>query len=444
MGNWTTILAAVLTLASTAGITALAAGAAEAALSPAAAPAATQTVTPEEERSLAVRAARADACRRLGDLVMAAPLPDGRTFGAAFGAGGDREVVLRLLVRSARAVGDARVYSDGVTEVDVEIPADMVLQQVGQWLRPVDPAALDGLRRQVIDGCLGSSGRVVPPLNVPSEEVHRAAAARPEEVVPCYPVGWEDVTAAGRVEAQSRARVQAYEAMGAKLRAVRLGSGGTVGSMVKDSAGAEAMLDAFVRSLALAGPVRLMPDRLAEAEVAAPVRDFIKVLRNIQTLAPADSPWAKAQIDELSVTLKSEQILATGRGLPPAEGVRPPETVAPTLPLPDWAAGVLEASARARFPADVDNPDQTRLLAARAAKAKALEDLQRKLDAVKLEDGRTIRQRAAKDEVFSRDIGVFLKSARIVESRATGNQEWGVTLRLPLVRAWEFSQPKMP
>jgi hypothetical protein len=428
MRKWISILVTVLALASAAG---------------AAAP--PVPVTRAEEQALAGRVARAEACRRLGDLLLAAPLPDGRTIGAALGPGGDKEIALRLLVRSARTAGDARVYSDGVTEVDVEMPADVVLGAVGEWLGSADPAALDGLRRLVIDGRLGASGRSAPPLGMPPDEVRRAAAARPEEFVPIFPVGWEGVTAAGRVEAQSRARVQAYDAVGSMLRAVRLGAAGTVGSLVKDSAGAEAMLDAFVRGLALAGPVRLMPDGLAEADVAAPVRDFIKVLSDIRSMMPQDPRWAEARIDELSVTLKTDRLLVTGRGLPPAEGRRPADATAPaSAPLPDWAAGVLEAKGLARFADDVDDAAQARLLAARAAKAKALEDLQRQLDAVKLDDGQTVRQRVTKDDAFRQDVRVFVSSARIVESRAVGDREWEVRLRLPLVRMWEFSRPRAP
>ena len=55
------------------------------------------------------------------------------------GPGSDKEVALRLLVRSARAVGDPRVYSDGVTEVDVEIRVDAILKEVGRLLESDQP-----------------------------------------------------------------------------------------------------------------------------------------------------------------------------------------------------------------------------------------------------------------------------------------------------------------
>ena len=250
-------------------------------------------------------------------------------------------------------------------------------KSAGCW-RVTNPTALDRLRGQAFDGVLSASGRGTPPQDVPPDQAKRAAAATPEEFVQIYPVGWEGVTAAGRVEAESRARVRAYDAMGAAVRAIRLGPAGTLGAMVKDSAGAETLLDTFVRGLPLAGPVRLMPDRIAEADLAAPIRDLIKVLRDIRAMTPQDPRWAETRIDELSVALKTDRVLVTGRGMPPPEGLRPADALAepPSAPLPDWAAAVLEAKARARLPEDIENPDQARLLAARAAKAKALEDLE--------------------------------------------------------------------
>src|SRR4030042_575230 len=103
-----------------------------------------------------------------------------------------------------------------------------------------------------------------------------------------------------------------------------------------------------------------------------------------------------------------------GRGVPPPASVRAarPEGPGPSAPLPDWAAQALEATGAATLPDEIADRDRARVLAARSAKARALADLESRLNAVKLDDGRTVAERAAKDEVFRNDVTAFLGSAR--------------------------------
>jgi hypothetical protein len=410
-------------------------------VAPAAKPAPATGYTPEQARLLAVRVAQVDGYERLADLVLSAPLPDGKTVGAVLGPAGDREIALRLLLRSARVVGDPRVYSDGVAEVDVEIPADTVIEGMGGQEFGI-------LRGLAVDGYLRATGRGAPLPDISPEMVKKAEATRLTEFVEIFPTGWDRVTAAGRVEAESRARIRAYAAMQELVRGIHISPSLTVAQVVTE-APAAARLDGFIRSLPVAGPVRLMPDRVAEADVAAPVRDLIRVLRGIRALKPGDTRWTDAQVDQLSVSLKTDRLVATGRGMPPLTDIRPAQDYvgSPATPMPDWAATVLEARGQARPPEDIEsdvkNEDQARLLAARSAKVKAMADLGRQLDSVRLSDGRTVRERAAKDEAFRQDIATFLASARVTQSKALADgQQWEVTMRLPLIRLWEFSRPR--
>jgi len=301
------------------------------------------------------------------------------------------------------------------------------------------------LRDMAVDGYLRASGRGRAPDDLSPEAVKKILAARPEEFVEIFPVGWERVTATGRVVAQRRARVRAYEAMKARVPSIRMSPTATVGDAVRGAPAAEALLDVFVAGLPLAGPPRLMPDCVAEVDVAAPVRDLIKVLKEVRALEPAKTHWTDEQIDQLSINLKAERLTVTGRGMPPTDQVRPPEALAgePGPPMPDWAAAVLEGRGVAIRPDDVEDEAESRLLAARSAKARAAEQIERHLDDVRLDDGRTVRDRAAKDDVFRKDITTLLASAGTVRYQAgSDGKQWEVVLRLPLVRLWEFSRPR--
>ena len=403
--------------------------------------------TPEQEKLLVIRVAHADGYVRLADAILAAHLADDKTVASAITPAGDAEVALRTFLRSARLIGDPRIYSDGVAEVDLEISLESVVQKVGQLCgaAAAGPAALADLRSQAVDGFLRASGRGRVPPDLMPGILAKVEAAKQDEPVEMFPAGWERVTGCGRIEAERRARVAAYAAMGDLIRGIQVSPTARVGELVAGSSAAEAALDVFIRGLPVTGPPRLMPDGIAEVDVAAAVRDLIKVLKDVRALAPGDPRWSDDAIDQLSVRLKTDRLVVTGHGMPSPEDVRPAESLAgpPAAPPPDWATEVLEARGVARLPDDVQDPAEARLLAARSAKVRAAADLARQLDARKLDDGRTVRDRAAKDDAFRRDLTTLLASARIVKYQPMeGGKQWEAVLRLPLMRLWEFSRPK--
>jgi hypothetical protein len=401
----------------------------------------------EQARTLAVRAAHVDALGRMTDLVLAAKLPSGKTVGQAVGAGTDAEIALRLVLRSARPASEPRVYSDGVAQVDIEAAADAIvrcLRDLGA-LGPTDPATLPDLQSQTIDGYLRATGSGVAPRDLAPEAVKRVLAARPEDLPEMFPAGWERVTAAGRVEAVRMARVRAYGAMTELVRGIRLSQADKAEDAIAGSPVAQAAVDSFVRSLPVVGQPRMMPDRIAEVEVAASVRDLIRLLKEIRSLGGAGARWTDEEIDQLSVRMKADRVTVLGRGTPPAADVMPLERrgTPAGAPPPDWANEVLDAQASAPFNDEIDNPDEARVLAARLAKARALADIERRVDDIKLDDGRTVRQRAGKDDVFRRDLKTFLSSARTAVYRSTEDKKgWEVVLKLPLLRLYEFSRPR--
>jgi hypothetical protein len=415
------------------------------AMAAAAAPA--PTYTPAQARLLAIRAAQVDGYQRLAELILGAHALPQKTVGDVIGRGTDGEIALRLFLRSARTIGDPRVYSDGAAEVDIEIPFDGVVQKLTELCRAAGTAApaLADLRAQAVDGQLRVEGRGRPAQDLPPEVVQKVEGARLDEFIEIYPTGWERVTAEGRVEAVRRARISVYAALNELVRALRVGQAYTVGDMVRGSISGEAQLEALIRGLPVAGAPRLMPDCVAEVSVSVDVRDLIRVLREIRALTPSETRWTDEQIEQLSAQLKTDRLTATGRGMPAPQQVRPEEALseAAGVPLPDWAARVLEGRGVAKRPIDVEDDAEARLLTARSAKAMAVVNLERQVEAVKLDDGGTVRERMAKDEVFRRDVAALLASAKIVKYEPTADgKQWEAVLRLPLQRLWGFARPR--
>jgi hypothetical protein len=399
-----------------------------------------------QQTLLAIRVAQADALDRLAGLVLGARASAAKTVGQAVGEGSDGEVAIRVLLRSARMASEPRVYSDGVAEVDLEIPlADVTrqLRDLGIAGAPRTPGAAD-LELRAIDGCLRASGAGRPPPDLPADVVKRVAAARPEDLPEMFPVGWEGVTAAGRVAAVREARRRAYLAMASLVRDIRLGQADKVADLAGRDSPESTTLDVFIRSLPVAGDPRLMPDRVAEVDVDVSVRDVIRILKDLRALRGGQARWTADDIDQISVRLKTQRLTVTGRGMPPPESVGPPPArVAGGAPLPDWATDVLEARGAARFSDEVTDREEARVLAARSAKVRALAELEKQVDAVALPGGRTVRERGLKDEVFRQDVKTLLSSAKPSQYRATDDGKgWEVVLRLPLLRLYEFSRPR--
>jgi hypothetical protein len=296
-----------------------------------------------------------------------------------------------------------------------------------------------------MDGYLRAEGRGRAPRDLAPEVIRKVEAARLEELVEMFPAGWDRVSAMGRVDAVRRARIGAYAAMERMVRAIRLGPTGTIGDMASALPAAETLLDTYLRALPVAAEPRMMPDRIAEVDVVAQVRDLIKVLKDIRALEPADQRMPEDRIDQLSINLKSERLSVTGYGMPSPDQIKPDESL-PTAPgptMPDWAAWALEARGTAKCPDDIEDVAEAKILMARSAKARAMSAMERQLDAVRLEDGRTVRDRAAKDEVFRRDVVAMLAGAKTVKhEEQAGGKQWEVVVRLPLLRLWEFSRSR--
>jgi hypothetical protein len=418
-------------------------------LCPAVAAAGARAATPAPDPGvvLAVRAAQVDAIERLADMVLAARLSAEKTVGDAVGPAGDGEIAIRVLLRSARMAAEPRVYSDGLAEVDLEIPLDSVVRQVRALgiLGQTKTAGMPDLEHRAMDGYLRASGAGRAPADLPAEVIKRAEAARPEDLPEMFPLGWERVTPAGRVAAVRDARVRAYQAMAALIRDIHLGQTDKVGDLIGRVGPESTVFDSFIRALPVTGEPRLMPDRIAEETVTVPVRDLIRVLKDIRALRLGEARWSAEDIDQLSVRLKVERLTATGRGMPPPEESVPAQTptAAGEAPMPEWAGQVLEARGTARFSDEVVSREDARVLAARSAKVRALSDIEKQIGAVKLDDGSTVRQRAAKDEVFRRDLKAFLSSAKTAAYRPTEDGKgWAVVLRLSLVRLYEVSRPR--
>ena len=402
---------------------------------------------PNEKTALAVRAARVDALGHLTDLVFGARLSAEKTIGQTVGAASNGEIAIRVALRSARMASEPRVYSDGVAEVDLEIRLDEVAGLVRSLgiLGDGKTSSLADLEHRAMEGSLRASGAGRAPPDVPADFAEQTAAAKPDDLAEMFPAGWERVTAAGRVAAICEARVRAYEAMAALLRGIYLAEADTIADLVDQGPAEIKVFDAFVRLLPVGGEPRMMPDRIAEVEVAAPVRDVIRTLKEIRSLREGPSRWTADDIDRLSVSLKTNRLTVLGRGMPPPRDLHTADAAVAGsgVPLPDWATEVHEARGTARFSEEVERPDEARVLAARSAKVRALADLQKQIGAVKLDDGRTVRQRAAKDEVFRRDLKMFVSSAKPSLYRATEDGKgWEVSLRLPLVRLYEFARPR--
>ncbi len=407
----------------------------------AAAPPEPEGLTDEQAAVLAMRDAQGAALRRLADRILDARLAEDQTIGEALGAGTEAEARLRVLLRSATMVGDPRRYSDGVTEVDVEIRLATVMRGLSLLLtvEPDERLSVPALEVAAVDGYLRASGTGRPSEEVAPERIEAAVAAPRDELPEVYPLGWRQVQPAGRIQAARDARIRAYHAMGERLRGVQVARASTVGDRVRPHPAAEVRLDTFLRRLPVQGRPRLMPDRVAELTVAAPVAALIEVLKELRRLLPPEARWTEEEVDALSLRLKADVLSVTGRGMP-AEGLVDLRPAPANGPLPDWAARTLVAEAEAEPPERVQDPEQARVLAARAARARAAEALSKLLDEVEIAEGVTVHDRLVRDAVFKKDVQTLLESAKVAASRPTDEGRWEVVLALPLERLYGFAR----
>ncbi len=327
------------------------------------------------------------------------------------------------ICQSARASAPQR-YSDGAVAVQVSVPiSQVVLQLKKSWQThatndATKPEAFDKIHmytfRRAVWGFGASRGEARSPL---ADDA---------------PVGWYDVGAFERLKARHRATENACSLLLRRIRSLQISPSRNVADFDRADDRVARSLEVFVRSRPTIEEVGYLPEGVCRVRLSVSVADLIGELKFLAMAHAAEHRFSPAEFDSLALYAGDSDLRVTGVAVPGKEKKE-------VLPRPreNGAAAeenLLTAKAESSPPGTVEDPDQARLLATRAAMGVCREKLRERMLEREAPRGTTGRELVGQYPQFRRDVDRLLDNLRLVGVRDREAGRVSVTTELPTSR----------
>lgn len=399
-----------------------------------------------QRKVLAKRAAIVDGYRKLAERVKGLKIRSD-TYVRDFVAESDQiETSLRTFLRGARIVGKARYYSDGLAEVDMEVTLATVIVN----LKSSHKAHYKGKKYKISDfdeikihtkkTVIQVMGEGVAPDNLPDDVVADLTKAPITTVRPMAYLGWEDVTARGRLMAKRAATVDGYRKMGERINGLVIRSDTYVRDFVAESDEIATSLNTFIRGLRTVGRPRYMPDQICEVDVEVTLRTVIANLKSSHKAHYKGKKYKISDFDQISIKHQDKIIRVTGEGVAPEKYKKGTVEVEVEVEVnvPAWAAETITAKGSAVRPEGENNVAKAKLMAARGAKIVALRNLGERINGVSIRSGTIVRDFVTEHDSIRADLNTFISGAHVISTVHHDDGQCDVVVEIPLRRLWQL------
>lgn len=328
-----------------------------------------------------------------------------------------RAATWAAIARLAQADAPQR-FGDGVTSVQVHVELRQVIDQLKTAC--TTDVATNAFKPQDFNQVLLYTDRKSLWGYGQAEGKPRLAFADPA------PVGWYDVGVFGRLSARRQATRNAHYRLLARARGLRYDPATKIATFIDSDKRVAADLMTFIRSRPDVGPPRYLPQRVCEVDLTLRVGELVTELKAL-SLAYHDGPkFAPEKFDGVSTHTTESSLRVTGVAVPLAD--------APIAMAIEET--VLIRTAEAAPPEHVEDAEQARLLAFRAAVAQCRERLRQELldQPTPGDTDETLAQVVSGIPGALRDIDALLGSLRVVQVKDIGSRRVRVTTELPTGR----------
>lgn len=389
---------------------------------------------PEPIRPTAAQQARLEqvalgkARTQMFTLLHTLPAGDGRVLGDRLAGEVARDRALRLWVRSQPREGPARLYDDGVCEVDVRVAPGALRDALAQ-IADEHPAEADGIADLVPRAAddwpiLWTTGRA-------EFDRHAETAGHP---------GWEDVSAAGAVLAQRAAAADARHALLEQAGRLKLTPARRLDEFLDSSAAVRAAVVAALESEARV-EVTFEPDQIAVAAARIGIRDLLRILTRVHAEHYRGDEFMAADFRQMVLLAGRDELVAEGLAPPPPDSRLRDRFTTIEYNRPPWAAEVARATGRYE-PAEVD--PLSAAARADAARLDAVDALRLRVEQLAIQDTVTVTDFVGYHQDLKHDVVLFLSGARVTAPpRTSADGIVTVAVELPLQRLWEIVRRRM-
>lgn len=404
-----------------------------------------QEVTPQQNRLLAMRAAQADALRKLAEQVYGLRV-DAQTTVRDFVAESDTiKTEVMAFLRGARQVGEPRWYADGACDVDYEMTLQTVITNLkriadgyvkkdkfkGDYFEQITQHTK--LTRIVVTG----SGAPRSDVEIGEVTDGLATGAWRTSATRKIPLGWENVTAQGRLMAGRAARVDALRRIAERVYGVLV----TSATEVKDFVAEEDFIRTFTSAKIVGAKEtdqRFMSDGIAEVDIELTLETLVTTTKTVMDGYVKNDKFTGDYFRQVFQSAKITVIKETGRGVPASRFIRGSTTSVGVDEPPVWAGQVLRATGSAAVdPAMLaENQAQAWLNAERAAFLDATRKIAEEVNGIRINATTLVKDFVAQHDAIQSDMRTFLQAPRTVAKRRLDDGTAEVDVELPLERLW--------
>lgn len=384
-----------------------------------------QTAAPVSptDRSFLERLALARARANLYDRIALLPLTADLTVGDWAARDITRRRELRLWVRACPRLGNARVYSDAVCDVDVRVVpnelaarlVEMLGQQSPEQSRP--PTAHDIMKAARQWPILWGTG----------------TAMLIEKTRSRKPIGWENISVEGIQLARRGAAADSIHALLEQAGRLKVTPAYQLREFFEsDDDVFEAVYEAVRDAAAII--IENAPDQVAVAQARLSMTELIRILTNVHQKHYRGDMFHAPDFREMALNAKQAVLRATGLAAPPIRYRRSPPYELIELDTPPWAKTTLAAAGRYE---PIDGRELSREDRVERARYDGMNELRKKVEALIVKDGVTVERLLGYRRYLKDDVVIFLGGARVVgKPHILTDGTLTVRVELPLERLW--------
>lgn len=396
-----------------------------------------QPLMDPQQRLLAKRAAQVDAYRNLAERIKGLQI-DSQTYVRDFVAESDQvRTSFDTFIKGIKVTGQPRYLPDGTCEVDVQITLKELitaLQEIAKFNRFGHKYKFSKMTQFVQEKAIRATGYGAPrednlaPVSTPT------TVSSPTRGI----VGWDDVSARGRLMAERAAKVDAYRNLAETVKGIRISGQTYVRDFVAESDYVQTALDTFIKGARQVGPYRYLPYGEVEVAVEVTVREVVKELKTIRKhLVQRGWGWRRdiwqdIKFEQIVAVYPNKIVQATGNGVVPKKyRLAPANTAYNPAVAPTWTNASVSAVGTG-VPPDGVTGTEGKLMAVRAAELDARRQLLEKVYGVHIDAQTTVKDYVTQNDQVKAEVESFLAGAQVSEPKYLSDGSVEVTASLPL------------
>jgi len=386
-----------------------------------------------QAKALALRAARADAMRKLGERIRGLAISSD-TKGEDFVTESDeiKTAMDAFLLGMREPDGYKPTFSeDGIATVKLQVTLEEVVEALrrirstyyksGTKFKTEQFTKMTVLNKITVITVVGEGA---PREEMEEEDIvpYEVASASFSAFSPAVKAFWKaNCQARGRLMAQRAARLDAMRRLAERIKGTQISSTTTVQDFVAESDQINVSMNTFLRGAKELG-VRYHDDELiCEVEMQVKLKQVYEQLHSWAKVHYKGDKMKLQQLTQRAVTTEIKVLKETGMGVPPEKYLRKATPMTKAIiklaaKTPGWATQTLTVVGQGAINEDDTNKARAKLMAQRAAELDGRRKLAERINGLAITSNTTVKDFVAEKDEIATSMMTFQAGAYLVEN----------------------------